>query len=321
MLSGSQNFLLSEQIGQSLTGRVGILKLMPFSMTELENANLLLGSFELVAFKGFFPRIFDQKIKPDDFYPSYENVFRDGIQEGNNEIIFSIKFLAPDNATPMDQWYGDWLVVSPLQNFVDIYECTDGLPWGVSPLTDVNNPRVNGDSRLGKTIFFDFVEFDGNEHHSSNSRPSGYGLKKFISPGLMPSGYSTLIQQDWVMLRYAEILLIYAEAQNELLSNPDQSVYDAINDIRNRVGMPDIPQGLNQAEMRERIRYERRVELAFEGLRFYDLKRWRIAEEVLNNVDDGILIYNFEKRFYQWPIPQTEIDKSLGILEQNPDYM
>ena len=92
MLSGSQNFLLSEQIGQSLTGRVGILKLMPFSMTELENANLLLGSFELVAFKGFFPRIFDQKIKPDDFYPSYENVFRDGIQEGNNEIIFSIKF-------------------------------------------------------------------------------------------------------------------------------------------------------------------------------------------------------------------------------------
>ncbi len=75
VLSGSQNFLLSEQIGQSLAGRVGILKLMPFSMTELENANLLLGSFELVAFKGFYPRIFDQKIQPDDFYPSYVQTY------------------------------------------------------------------------------------------------------------------------------------------------------------------------------------------------------------------------------------------------------
>jgi hypothetical protein len=75
VLSGSQNFLLSEQIGQSLAGRVGILKLMPFSMTELENANLFTGSFEQVAFKGFYPRIFDQKIKPDDFYPSYVQTY------------------------------------------------------------------------------------------------------------------------------------------------------------------------------------------------------------------------------------------------------
>lgn len=63
VLSGSQNFLLSEQIGQSLAGRVGILKLLPFSMTELENAKLLPGSFEQVAFKGFYPRIFDLKNK------------------------------------------------------------------------------------------------------------------------------------------------------------------------------------------------------------------------------------------------------------------
>ena len=57
-----------------------------------------------------------------------------------------------------------------------------------------------------------------------------------------------------------------------------------------------------------------------EGLRYYDLKRWRIAEDVLNNVTDGVLSYTFEERFYKWPIPQAEIDKSQGQLEQNSDY-
>ena len=199
----------------------------------------------------------------------------------------------------MDQWYGDWLVVSPLQNLVDAFE--------------------EGDPRLEKTIFADEVTIEGNTHIPSNSLPTGYGVAKFLSPGLMPYGYSTQSQQDWVMLRYADVLLMYAEAQNEL-SGPDPSVYEAINAIRDRVAMPDIPQGLSQAEMRETIRHERRIELAFEGLRYYDLKRWRIAEEVLNNLDDGVLDYTFEERFYQWPIPQTEIDKSQGQLEQNPDY-
>ncbi|WPP49763.1 RagB/SusD family nutrient uptake outer membrane protein [Catalinimonas niigatensis] len=251
--------------------------------------------------------------------PVFENVFRDGTQEGNEEIIFSIKFLAPDNATPMDQWFGDWLVVSPLQNLVDAYEYEDGLPYGESPLTNPDDPIANRDPRLEKTIFVDEVNINGNVHNPSNNLPTGYGVKKFLSPGLMPYGYSTQSQQDWVMLRYADVLLMYAEAQNEL-NGPDESVYDAINTVRSRVDMPDLPQGLSQEEMRERIRHERRVELAFEGLRFYDLKRWRIADEVLNNVEDGVLSYTFEERFYHWPLPQTEIDKSQGELEQNPAY-
>ncbi len=251
--------------------------------------------------------------------PVYENVFRDGTQEGNQEIVFSIKFLAPDNATPMDQWLGDWLVVSPLQNLVDEYESTDGLPWGESPLTNPDDPRENRDPRLEKTIFFDSVAIDDNIHFPSNNRPTGYGVKKFLSPGLMPYGYATQSQQDWVMLRLAEVMLMYAEAQNEL-SGPDASVYEAIDAIRARVTMPGLPAGLDQQQMRERIRHERRIELAFEGLRYYDLKRWRLADEVLNNVTDGVIPYHFEERFYLWPLPQTEIDKSQGVLEQNPDY-
>ncbi|MGK9120882.1 RagB/SusD family nutrient uptake outer membrane protein [Olivibacter jilunii] len=231
--------------------------------------------------------------------PSFESTFRDGTQEGNPEIIFSIKFLAPNNATPMDQWYGDWAVVSPLPNLFNAFE--------------------PGDIRRDLTIFDKVVNFDGVVHRPSNNVPTGYGLKKFLTPGLIPYGYSTQSQQDWVMLRYAEVLLSFAEAENEL-SGPTQEVLEALNAIRLRAKLDPLAAGLTKEAMRAAIRKERRLELAFEGLRYFDLKRWRIAEEVLNNVKDGILTYRFEERFYHWPLPQTEIDKSQGVLEQNPDY-
>jgi len=99
------------------------------------------------------------------------------------------------------------------------------------------------------------------------------------------------------------------------------SVYKATTDLRARVNMPAFPVGLTKEQMRDRIRHERRVELAFEGaLRYYDLVRWHTAGDVLNNVTDGLQPYHFEDKFYRWPLPQTEIDKSGGILIQNPDY-
>jgi hypothetical protein len=251
---------------------------------------------------------------------NYSNVFRDGTQEGNPEIIFSIKFLAPNNFTAMDQWYGDWIVVSPLQNLLNQYESIDGLPIDESPLFDPSQPFVNRDPRMGQTIFNDFVDFgDGMTHAPSNNRPTGFGVKKFLSPDLIPYGYATRSQQDWVLFRYADVLLMYAEVVNEI-DGPQGPVYSAINAVRERVGMPPLPEGLGKEEMRERIRHERRIELAFEGLRYYDLKRWKIANEVLNNVEDGIIPYNFEEKFYHWPLPQSEIDRNQGTLVQNPDY-
>lgn len=254
--------------------------------------------------------------------PRFEDLFQEAGQNGNSEIIFSVNYLAPDNAPAYgtDIVFGDWIAVSPLQNFVDAFECIDGQQWGESPLTNENNPFENRDPRLTKTVFEDYVDWgDGNVHYPTNARPTGYGLKKFLEPGDVPYGYTILSDQNTVILRLAEVLLMYAEAQNEL-SGPDESVYYAVNDIRDRVDMPPLPEGLTKDEMRERIRHERRVELAFEGTRFYDLKRWRIADEVLNNVTDGMLPYNWEERFFHWPIPQSEIDKNHGILEQNPDY-
>ena len=252
--------------------------------------------------------------------PKFEDLFRDAAQKTNPEIIFSVNFLAPNNTTPWDMYYGDWLVVSPLQNFVNAFECTDGLPYGVSPLTNTAALFENRDSRLKKTVFVDHPDFgDGKVHTPSNSRPTGYGLMKFLAPENIPYGFSTLSQQNAVTLRLGEVMLMYAEAQNEL-AGPDATVYKAMKDLRARSGMPELPAGLSKEAMRERIRHERRIELAFEGLRYYDLRRWRIAGEVLNNVKDGIVPYHFEDKFYTWPLPQSEIDKSHGVLEQNPLY-
>lgn len=231
--------------------------------------------------------------------PKFEDIFRDNSQEGNPEILFSIKFLAPDNATSMDQWYGDWLVASPLKSFYEAFEPND--------------------LRRDLTVFVQEVNFNGNIHRPSNSVPTGYGLKKFLTPELMPYGYSTQSQQDWVMLRYAEVLLSFAEAENELVG-PNSAVKDAVDAVRVRAGLGLLPETLTKGQMREAIRKERRIELAFEGLRYFDLKRWRIAKEVLHEVKDGILTYRFEDKFYRWPIPQTEIDKSNGVLVQNEDY-
>jgi len=252
---------------------------------------------------------------------NFEDNFRDATQKNNTEIIFSVNYLAPNNANSMDMYFGDWDVAAPLQNFVNTFECIDGLPFGVSPLTNTSAPFTNRDPRLAKTVYVDHPDFgDGKVHFPSNPRPTGYGLLKVLEPSNIPYGFSTQSQQDVVVLRLGEVMLMYAEAQNEI-QGPDASVYKATTDLRARVSMPAFPAGLSKEAMRDRIRHERRVELAFEsGLRYYDLIRWRTAGQVLNNVKDGLSPYHFEDKFYRWPLPQTEIDKSSGILIQNPNY-
>lgn len=155
----------------------------------------------------------------------------------------------------------------------------------------------------------------------------GYGPKKFIEE-LDPStnlygGYAQ--SNNWPYFRYAEILLNYAEAQNEALSVPDQSVYDAINEVRSRSGQPDLIDGLSKEEMRKRIKNERRIELLLEEHRFYDLRRWKdgsvLAEPIMgmNIYDDNVTLrYEISKveervftgEHYYLPIPLAEQQKN-----------
>jgi hypothetical protein len=188
--------------------------------------------------------------------------------------------------------------VNPTQNFVDAFECTDGNPiadipnYGTkSPLYNQANPYTNRDPRFAMTVFYNGalwgnptqrpleIYTGGNDLSSSSGGTlTGYYLKKWCSPDI---NYDDPRNQGraWVIFRFAEILLNYAEAQNEALTTPDQSVYDAINDIRNRAGMPNLPTGLTQVQMRERIRNERRIELSFEDHRYFDVRRWKFWDD------------------------------------------
>lgn len=270
-----------------------------------------------------------QEIKNYSLATEFSDNFQDDKQEKCPEIMMSVKYLAPNNSTGADMWYADWIVVSPLSNLISEFEFPDGSPGTVVPhdskgVIDVsaytNEDLKKRDSRLAKTIFIDRYVVKGVSYLPSNNRSLGTGLEKFLSQNLQPPfSYATQSQQDWVLLRYADVLLMLAEAENEI-NGPTEIVYNAIRDVRVRSGMPALPAGLSKEEMRTRIRHERRIELAFEGLRYFDLKRWKVAKQILNDVKDGLTPYKFEDKFYLWPIPQSEIDKSNGVLVQNPDY-
>jgi hypothetical protein len=145
----------------------------------------------------------------------------------------------------------------------------------------------------------------------------------------------------WIMFRYAEILLNYAEAQNEY-AGPSDAVYKVIKDLRKRAkieagtnGMYGLKVGMDKDEMRLIIQRERRLELAFEEHRYWDIRRWRIAEDIFKNPiqglsivkDGGVLSYNivpietttFEIKRYLYPIPYSEVVKNSNMT-QNPNW-
>lgn len=126
------------------------------------------------------------------------------------------------------------------------------------------------------------------------------------------------------MLRYADVLMMYAEAQNEV-SGPDATIFAALDAIRDRVKMPHISNTLSKDALRAEIRHERRVEFAGEGLYYNDIRRWKTAETVMNGPIENyagkkIETRTFDKlRDYWWPIPVGERDLNPN-LEQNPGY-
>lgn len=258
---------------------------------------------------------------------NFEDVFQGASQETNPEIIFSTKYLAPNNWHTGDMWFGAWLHCAALTDLANEFEFKDGTSFSTdNELYNPENPIENRDPRMDMSTFYQQLVMGDIEQPVTGVLPTGYGLKKFLTrdKAQYPIGYNTRSDQDWVHFRYAEILLAIAEAENEI-NGPTQKAHNAINRIRARKGieMPSLPTGLNQVQMREKIRHERRIELAFEGHRYFDLKRWRIIGEIMNNFDESTLpLYKsvFEDRFYLWPIPQSEIDKNNGVLVQNPNY-
>jgi hypothetical protein len=135
---------------------------------------------------------------------------------------------------------------------------------------------------------------------------------KYRDPSATANGEGS---NNFPIIRYADVLLMYAEALNEL-SAGNTLAYDAVNRIRNRADLPDLPVSLSQGELRDSILLERRLELAFEGHRWYDLVRTKRLISAMKAQNPTIVV---NEMHYLYPIPQTEIDINPR-LEQNPEY-
>lgn len=234
--------------------------------------------------------------------------------------------------------------VTPSHNLVAAYE------YKGAPVQ--NNPYANRDPRLSYSVVTDNSPWNGrtidikaggqDDYTKTNVSKTGYYLKKFLNENLY------LIQDEkkvrsWILFRYAEVLLNYAEAMNEAYGPDADNGYgltarQAINLIRKRPGV-DMPEVIANGpiEMRNKIKHERRIELAFEEHRFWDLLRWQDAGQVLNEPLLGVraqqsggqtnyTVITVEKRkfespkMYLYPIPQTEVNKTNNVVTQNPDW-
>jgi len=239
--------------------------------------------------------------------------------------------------------------VSPTAALIDAYELKDGRT--LDELTEQEREHyhlyptpADRDPRLAQTITFpgdDFVGYNwnpwvtGNTDYigSRNSTATGYWVRKWVNQADMSLASTTRSTLPFQLMRYSVVLLNYVEAAIELNQLSDPNIYLYLNKIRNRAGMPDVDQEKykTQQALRELVRRERRVELAFEGHRLIDIRRWRIAEEVMNGPVYGAkrpnaeeLYYVEERRFnpdrdYVWPIPNTEVQNNDNMV-QNPGY-
>ena len=291
--------------------------------------------------------------------PLYKELFEDEA-EMSDEIIMSFKVKQKDLNTRMQVvvlpfMYGGWHLINVYRNLVVDYGMKDGKTIENSPLYNPSNPFENRDPRLEMSVFYpEQTVFRGRlyvAHPDSAGADdrlprrdwSGYALKKFADEDYEGSPWD--YGGDFPVIRYAEVLLSYLESKLEAGDNIDQNLLDqTINKIRGReaVDMPSVTE-TNTSNLRPILRRERKVELAFEGLRYFDLLRWGIAHEELNDKFYGMKItdnpenyegqfeineggfvfckeYNFREDVdYLWPIPQDEIDINPN-LEQNPGY-
>jgi hypothetical protein len=235
---------------------------------------------------------------------------------------------------------GGWSSITPIQGLVDAYWKSDGTaftpPTPEQRATDFNikktpsanyiNEFKNRDTRLYASILFPGATW--NEYKdgyvftwagvAGSESSTGYNFKKYLDPASLASGLEFDAPQDYSIIRYAEILLAYAEAKNEV-SGPDATVFAALDDIRDRAGMPPINRIVNNTKdkLREVIRNERRIELAGEGQRFFDIRRWNIAASVMKTPKDiaNVIVQerNWQPKFMLMPYPQSALDRNTNL--------
>lgn len=286
------------------------------------------------------------------------------VHNANNEVIFwrndgIVGWNAIVNDSPVGE--GGRGGLCPTQNLVDMYDMANGQSPFASyddtgaPVYDgsnsptVNsasgysesNPYANRDPRFYRTVLYNQSLWNNatidvvkggrdNPIGNANATPTGYYLRKYIPEGIVYQNHSGTAYRNWIFIRYAEILLNYAEAQNEI-SGPTSEVFETLQLIRNRAGLTQKLEARTDIRskdtMRKFIRKERTVELAFEDHRAWDVRRWNVAVEALARPVYGMeitkdgsnnFVYTrkvvqkriFSNKMYLYPIPEAEVWKT-----------
>ena len=285
---------------------------------------------------------------------NYRNLFT--TIAGNKELVFSRTASMTNSVEKQQLPYGipnAKGIVSPSQQMVDAYGMVNGkgIDDAGSGYSE-DAPYEGRDPRFYASIFYNGQMWNGTlietyqgglHNNASDATKTGYYLSKFCSENVVISGNANSTYHCFPLIRYAEVLLDYAEAVNEAFG-PDSDPFncgltarEAVELVRSRVLRPQDAavnvQGVDN--MREFIRDERRVELAFEDHRYFDLKRWMKASDVLNENIQGmqitkngtdyiyrkvndVAVRQFTDKFYVYPLPNSEVMNNPSIKVNNP---
>lgn len=296
-------------------------------------------------------------------FDSYSGLFLQD-NEYNDEVILDYGY------APKFRTWGEMFDMAPLsvgarvndcaptENLVEDFIMLDGRMPQNSPLFNESRPYNNRDPRLTHTVVYDGYDWSGNINdgtvdkiiytnpdagdntdaysgHNNNQTQTGYYVRKYYDPKHEDHLYSAI---NIIMMRYADVLLMYAEAMNEQGLMSEEVWNRTVRVLRERAGFKlgcalNYPAENDKETMRSLLRRERRSELALEGLRWYDIKRWRAGMEYLNQRMRGakfeskytryiqLDLYQFdENKDYLWSVPQSQIDINKNLLPNNPGY-
>jgi hypothetical protein len=290
-----------------------------------------------------------------ELYPDYKKMFL-ASEAYNSEMIWVRPFnhVVDKESVGIElrfypNGFNGYGQIEPLQNLIDHYETLNGKLPAEDPDYDPQNPYINRDPRFYATILYDGAPFKGREIETFlpggkdskegslspwNASETGYYPRKYIDESITNPNYINASDPPWPFVRYAEILLNYAEAEFHL--GHEDICREYINKVRSRPGVDMPPVTESGDALLKRLQNEDFIEFAFEAHRYFDVRRWKIAPEVLNVPAKGISITkdingnktykvftveerHFSDKNYLVPIPQSEIDKD-SKLEQNPGY-
>jgi hypothetical protein len=292
-----------------------------------------------------------------DLYPDYEKLFniRRSDHVENKESILEFGYTSPDFGYSFDYFYcppGDkgYAEISPTEDLVSQYQMADGSDFNWDDPAEAAHPYEGREKRFYASVLYNGAQWKGRTIETYVGGVDGYGLgggttctgyymrkffdgsKKTQDAGFEPGDLT------YYFMRYAEVLLIYAEAEAQL--GHMAAALTALNRVRARAGFTTPVTASNLEEFLKLLRHERMIELAFEGHRYWDLRRWGLAGKVINNMhcsgvkitknDDGSFNYEivdcdngntrvYPEKYDRFPIPSSEIQRN-PLCTQFPEW-